>query len=157
MANLDDAITLAVQAHHRQKDKAGAPYILHPLRVMLRMKTEEEMTAAILHDVIEDTQHTLQELRDAGYSEAVVEAVDALTRRDNESYEEFTQRVKQNPMARRIKLADLEDNMDIRRFAKFDEQEVERLKKYWRAWTSLTEQDPAKSSQLNPDRYARRI
>jgi (p)ppGpp synthase/HD superfamily hydrolase len=140
MATLDDAILLAVQAHHGQKDKASAPYILHPLRAMLQMHNEQEMMAAVLHDVIEDSPHTLAELEQAGYPREVVEAVDCLTRREDETYDEFIARIKPNALARRVKLADLEDNMDVQRLAQFGEKEFERFKKYHRAWLYLTEE-----------------
>src|SRR5688572_12689020 len=112
MATLEDAIAIAAQAHRRQKDKAGAAYILHPLRLMMRMKTESEKIAAILHDVVEDTGWTIEMLRDQDFSEEVLEAVECLTKREGESYEEFIERAGTNPVARRVKIADLEDNMD---------------------------------------------
>jgi (p)ppGpp synthase/HD superfamily hydrolase len=140
MATLENAIQLAVQAHRGQKDKAGAPYILHPVRVMLRMGTDIEMMAAVLHDVLEDTQYTLLDLQQAGYPQRVLEALDCLTRRENETYEEFIERVKTNPLARKVKIADLEDNMDIRRISDPQEKDMERLKKYRRAWSDLTKE-----------------
>lgn len=140
MATLEDAIRLAVQAHRGQKDKAGAPYILHPLKLMLRMRSEVERMVAVLHDVVEDTPYTLLGLQQAGYPEPVLEALDCLTRRGNETYEEFIERVKANPLARKVKIADLEDNMDIRRISDPQEKDMERLKKYRRAWSELTEE-----------------
>jgi len=140
MATLEDAILLAVQAHQGQNDKAGAPYILHPLRVMLRMGSDIEMMVAVLHDVLEDTQYTLLDLQQAGYPEEVLEALDCLTRRENETYEEFIERVKTNPLARKVKIADLEDNMDIRRISAPQEKDMERLKRYRRAWSALTKE-----------------
>ena len=140
MTTLEDAMLLAVQAHQQQKDKAGAPYILHPLRVMLRMRSGLEMMVAVLHDVLEDTPYTLLDLQQAGYSEQVLEALDCLTRRENETYEEFIERVKANPLARRVKIADLEDNMDMRRISNPQEKDMERLKKYRRAWSDLTKE-----------------
>jgi (p)ppGpp synthase/HD superfamily hydrolase len=138
MATLEDAILLAVQAHQGQKDKAGAPYVLHPLRLMLRMGSDIEMMVAVLHDVVEDTPYTLLDLQQAGYPEQVLEALDCLTRRQNETYEEFIERVKANPLARKVKIADLEDNMDIRRISDLQEKDMERLKRYRRAWSALT-------------------
>jgi (p)ppGpp synthase/HD superfamily hydrolase len=138
VAKLEDAILLAVQAHRGQTDKNGLPYILHPLRMMTRMRTEDEMIVAVLHDVVEDTEHTLDDLRQAGYAAHIVEAIDCLTRREDESYEDFTQRARSNPLALRVKLADLEDNMDIRRIADPQERDFERLKRYRRAWRALT-------------------
>src|SRR6266446_2551617 len=117
MATIEDAILIAAEAHRGQTDKAGAPYILHPLRVMLRLKSEAEMLTAALHDVVEDSNWTLEMLRARGFPEEVLAAVDCLTRRADETYDEFTERVKPNPLAVRVKLADLEDNMDQTRIA----------------------------------------
>jgi (p)ppGpp synthase/HD superfamily hydrolase len=137
MATLDDAILLAAQSHRGQKDKAGGPYILHPLRLMLKMSTEEEMMTAVLHDVIEDSEHTLSDLRQAGYPEPVLAALDCLTRRETESYEEFIERIRPNPLARRVKLADLEDNMNLQRIPHPQPRDLERVEKYRRARARL--------------------
>ena len=138
MATVEDAVSIAARAHTGQKDKAGAPYLLHPLRMMLRMETEAAMMAAVLHDVVEDTEWTLERLREAGFSEEVLEAVDCLTHREGESYEEFVERVRTNPIARQVKLADLEDNMNVRRINQLGPKELERMEKYHRAWRVLT-------------------
>ena len=138
MAGIEDAIALAVQAHRGQKDRAGAPYILHPLRMMFRVETDAEKMAAVLHDVVEDTDWTLDDLRAEGFPEEVVAAVDHLTRREEESYEEFVVRAAAHPVARRVKIADLEDNMDVRRIGTVAEKDVERLTRYHRSWCSLT-------------------
>src|ERR1051325_8566819 len=132
MATIEDAISIAAQAHKGQRDKAGAPYLLHPLRMMLRMNSEPAMMAAVLHDVVEDTDWTLGRLRDAGFSEEVIEAVDCLTHREGESYEEFVERVRTNPIARQVKIADLEDNMNVRRMNQLGPKELERMEKYHR-------------------------
>ena len=137
MPNLEDAILLAVEAHRGQKDTGGAPYILHPLRVMLKVNTDSERMAAILHDVVEDTPVTLENLRNAGYPEPVLEAIDCLTRRKGESYEDFIRRIKPNPIARKIKLADLEDNMDLSRISSPQSKDLERVDKYRKFWTEL--------------------
>jgi len=142
MSKLEDAIIIAAEAHKGQRDKYGAPYILHPLRVMARVKTEDEMTAAILHDTVEDTEWTFDALRDAGFSEQIVEAVDCLTKRDSEYYDSLIERARRNPLARRVKIADLEDNMDVRRIAEVTAKDTERLAKYRRAWETLTEEKP---------------
>ncbi|MCB8985249.1 MAG: GTP pyrophosphokinase [Ardenticatenaceae bacterium] len=139
MSNLDQALSVAVQAHTDQKDKAGQPYILHPLRMMMQMDTEEERITAVLHDVVEDSDWTVDDLRVAGFSEAVVTAVDALTHRPEESYEAFIQRLKPNPLATKVKLADLIDNMDLRRLSGITAKDLERLEKYYRAWKELTD------------------
>jgi (p)ppGpp synthase/HD superfamily hydrolase len=137
-ATIEDAISIAARAHKGQKDKAGAPYLLHPLRMMLRMSSEAAMMAAVLHDVVEDTDWTLERLREAGFADEVIEAVDCLTHREGESYEEFVGRVRTNPVARQVKVADLEDNMNIRRIARLGAKDLERLEKYHRAWRALT-------------------
>ena len=140
MATLEKAILIAVQAHQGQKDKAGAPYILHPLRMMLQMPTEAEQIVAVLHDVVEDTPWTLDALRGEGFSEESIAALDCLTRREGESYEAFIERAGGNPIARRVKLADLADNMDLRRIGQLAENDLTRLKRYHRAWMRLSEQ-----------------
>ncbi len=138
IATIEDAVSVAARAHKGQKDKAGAPYLLHPLRMMLRMDSEAAMMAAVLHDVVEDTDWTLERLREAGFAEEVLEAVDCLTHREGESYEEFVGRVRANPIARQVKVADLEDNMNIRRMGRLGAKDLERLEKYHRAWRVLT-------------------
>ena len=137
MSALEKAIAIAVRAHEGQKDKAGAPYVLHPIRLMVRMDSELEMTAAVLHDVVEDSAWTLELLRAEGFSEEVLEVVDHLTRREGESYDDYVARAGSHPVARKIKLADLEDNMDIRRLRELDCQNILRLKKYHSAWRKL--------------------
>lgn len=139
MPTLEDAIALAVAAHRGQRDKAHAPYILHPLRVMLRLEGEAERMAAVLHDVVEDSHYTLEHLREQGYPEPVLEALECLTRREGESYEAFIERLRPNALARRVKLADLEDNMDVRRLETVGSKEAERLARYRAAWSRLKE------------------
>lgn len=112
MSTLERAIVIAAEAHAGQVDKAGAPYILHPLRVMLAVEGVEAKVAAVLHDVVEDTPWTLEELRAEGFGTDVVEAVDGLTRRSGEVYLDFCRRAAGNEIARRVKLADLADNLD---------------------------------------------
>ena len=139
MSDLDTALAIAVEAHRGQVDKAGQPYILHPLRIMTRMTTMPARIAAVLHDVVEDSPTGLDDLRRAGFTDEVVRAVDFLTRREGESYEAFIERVDGDALARRVKLADLEDNMTLTRLAKLDERAVERLGRYMRAYRRLTE------------------
>jgi len=142
-ATLEDAILLAVQAHRGQRDKAGAPYVLHVLRVMLQMPDDTTRMAAVLHDVVEDTPHTLDDLRAAGFTEDVISAVDALTRRADETYKAFVRRAGGHPVARRIKLADLEDNMDTRRLPRLTERDESRLQRYRDAWALLRGEEDA--------------
>ena len=142
MATLERAIEIAARAHAGQRDKAGAPYILHPLRVMLRVQTETERIAAVLHDVVEDSAWTLDQLRAEGFGPAVLETIEALTRRPEESYEEFVLRAGAHPIARRVKLADLADNTDAPRIAEPTEQDRARMERYRRAIALLTDSAP---------------
>lgn len=137
LAAIDDALRIAVRVHAGAVDKAGQPYILHPLRVMLRLSTETERVVAVLHDVIEDSEMTLDDLRVEGFSAEIVDAVDHLTRRDGETYEAFIERIAPHELACRVKLADLEDNMDVTRLVVLDERGVERMQRYLRAWRRL--------------------
>jgi (p)ppGpp synthase/HD superfamily hydrolase len=137
MTPLQSALEIAVGAHHGQTDRYGAPYILHPLRVMERVETETEKIVAILHDVVEDTKWTFDDLRKKGFGDEIIQALDCLTKREGEPYEDFVNRSAANPLARRIKLADLEDNMDIRRMQAVTAKDAERLAKYLAAWQKL--------------------
>jgi (p)ppGpp synthase/HD superfamily hydrolase len=139
---LEDSVRLAVEAHHGQRDKNGQPYILHPLRVMFRLETDPERIVGVLHDVIEDTEYTPDDLRKLGYSEEILRALDGVTRRKDESYEDFVLRSKANPISRRVKLADLEDNMDIRRMIGVTPNDMERLARYRKAWSALQQETP---------------
>lgn len=137
MSTIDMALKVAIDAHAGQTDKVGQPYILHILRVMARMQTEAEMIVAILHDVVEDSDMTLDTLREIGFSEAIVLAITAITKQDGDIYENYLQRVKTNPLARRVKLADLEDNMDFKRGLVPSEAYYVRQEKYHKAWHFL--------------------
>lgn len=138
MATLEKAIQIAAEAHAGQKDKAGAAYILHPIRLMMRMQTEEEKMTAILHDVVEDSKWTIEKLREQGFSEPVLEAVESVTNRNGESYKEFIERAGGNPIARNVKIADLEDNMNILRIGKIKPKDLTRLEKYHKSWILLS-------------------
>jgi (p)ppGpp synthase/HD superfamily hydrolase len=137
MPTLEDAIALAVEAHRGQRDKADAVYILHPLRVMFRVETEHERMAAVLHDVVEDTPVTCEHLASLGYPAEVLDALKCLTRASDETYEAFIERVLPNALARRVKLADLEDNMDMRRMPTTTAKDVERLGRYRAAYARI--------------------
>jgi (p)ppGpp synthase/HD superfamily hydrolase len=134
---LEKAIGIAVAAHRGQKDRNGAPYILHPLRVMGRVTTTKEKIVAVLHDVVEDTDWTFDDLRQEGFSDEVLAALDRVTKREGEPYEDFVTRSASQPLARRVKLADLEDNMDVRRLAKVSEEDGKRLERYLTAWNRI--------------------
>jgi (p)ppGpp synthase/HD superfamily hydrolase len=147
MATLERAIQIAAAAHAGQIDKAGQLYILHPLRVMLAVATMDERIAAVLHDVVEDTSITLEQLRAEGFSPAVVEAVDALTKRSGEDRITAAKRAAANPIARIVKLADNADNMDLSRIPNPSEKDFARLKEYQRVRTLLLNSDPAVRSE----------
>lgn len=136
---LEKALVIATKAHEGQKDKAGSPYILHPIRVSNRCLTDEEKIVALLHDVIEDTNVSASDLLASGFPRNIVEAVLSVTRNEGESYEDFVIRSKQNPIGRQVKLHDLEDNMDITRFNQLTEKNLVRLNKYLKAYRSLIE------------------
>ena len=140
MATLERAILIAAQAHLGQLDKAGAAYILHPLRMMMRMESEAAMIAAVLHDVVEDSDWTLEQLRGEGFSEEVLQAVDCLTSREGETYDEFISRVRSSAIARQVKIADLEDNMNVKRIGEITPKDLARVEKYHRAWRALTQE-----------------
>ncbi len=109
---LRDAITMAMLAHDGQTDKTGAPYIFHPIRVASTFSDEILQVIAVLHDIVEDTEITLADL-DARFPRSVVNAIEALTRRDDETYKEFIDRVARNPNARLVKIADVRDTSDV--------------------------------------------
>lgn len=115
MSCIERAIMIAATAHAGQVDKAGQPYILHPIRVMMQMETEEERIVAVLHDVIEDSGTTLDQLR-YWFPLNITVVVDRLTRRENEKYRDYIQRVGGDPIARKVKLADLADNTAVGRY-----------------------------------------
>ncbi len=144
MPTLEDAIALAMKAHLGQKDRVGEPYILHPLRVMFRLgwdAPEAARIAAVLHDVVEDTAIQLRDLRRLGYSEEVLAAVELLSRRPDDSYEQFIERVLPNSIARKVKRADLEDNMELRRLPTVTAKDLERLARYRSAWARIVAAD----------------
>jgi (p)ppGpp synthase/HD superfamily hydrolase len=129
---LDKMLMIATNAHHGQFDKGGAPYILHPLKVMHYLKSDDEelMCMAPGHDVIEDTSVTYRDLRDAGISERVIKGITALTKVPGETLEEYKERVFANPDAMRVKMCDLRHNSDIRRLKGVTEKDLARVAKY---------------------------
>ena len=129
---LDKMLMIATNAHHGQFDKGGAPYILHPLKVMHYLKSDDEelMCMALGHDVIEDTKVTYKDLRDAGISERVIKGITALTKMPGETLDEYKERVFANPDAMRVKMCDLRHNSDIRRLKGVTEKDLARVAKY---------------------------
>jgi (p)ppGpp synthase/HD superfamily hydrolase len=150
--SLEDAIVLAAHWHRGQTYPSlrGEPFILHPLRVMAQVESDVARIVAVLHDVIEDTDCTFSDLRRLGYSERVIAAVDRLTHRDGEAYETYIERLKDDPLARQVKLADLEDNLaNNRRIAAVaSSTEVqERMRRYERAVQQLKAAATASNAQ----------
>jgi (p)ppGpp synthase/HD superfamily hydrolase len=133
MSSLERAIAIAAMAHEGQVDKGGAPYILHPLQVMLRLQDPEARTVAVLHDVVEDSPVSLEDLREQGFSEGVLSALEALTKREGEDYQAFVERAGRDPLARQVKLADLAENSDLSRIPAPSAKDLERVAKYRRA------------------------
>ena len=139
MATLERAIEIATEAHRGQLDKAGNEYIGHPLRVMAMGKTTEEKIVGVLHDVVEDSAWTFEQLVAEGFSVEVIEALRCVTKlSETEPYDKFIARIKHNPLAVAVKLNDLTDNMDIRRLPYLSDKDVKRLKKYLKAYKQLT-------------------
>lgn len=136
---LDKAARICVEKHAGQRDKTGAAYFQHPMRVAMRCKSDEEKMVALLHDTIEDTDVTPEYLLAEGFPQAIVDGVLSVTKREGEGYEEFVARAKRNPIGRTVKLHDLEDNLDISRITELDAGMMERYNKYLRAYRFLSE------------------
>lgn len=130
---LGRAVAIAATAHQGQLDKANAPYIMHPLRLMMRGKDELEQIVAVLHDVVEDSDWTLEQLAKEGFPPEVIAAIDCLTRRAEESYDQFIDRILTNALATGVKRYDLEDNMMLTRMKVLDQKDIERLQRYHKA------------------------
>lgn len=127
---LQVAISLARTHHAGQVDKAGKPYIDHPMRVMSNLDSVEEKIVGVLHDTIEDTELTLDALREEGFSQPILSALDAITKRSGESYEDYLQRVMTDRLALKVKIADMTDNMDMSRIPHPTGKDYKRLEKY---------------------------
>lgn len=140
---LERAIQIAAQVHSGQTDKAGAPYLLHPIRLMMKMKSDTAKIVAVLHDVVEDCvpkgSWTFERLTSEGFSEDIVEALKCVTKlHENEDYDEFIDRSMSNAIAREVKLADLEDNLNVLRISELREKDLKRIEKYHRSWHRLS-------------------
>ena len=136
---LEKALQIATDAHLYQVDKAGAPYIFHPIRVSNRCSTDDEKIVALLHDTIEDTEVTAEYLLMEGFPRNIVDAILSVTRNEDENYEDFIKRSRLNPIGRQVRLHDLEDNMDITRLNELTEKDLYRLNKYIKAYKYLKE------------------
>ena len=138
---LSNAISLALKAHEGQVDKSGMPYAGHIMRVMATGRTMDEKIVGVLHDVVEETDWTFDALLAEGFPVHIIDALRRVTKlSDNEPYDEFIERVKTNPLAVAVKINDLTDNMDIRRYKELSDWDVKRLKKYLKAYQGLTNQ-----------------
>ena len=153
--NLEKAIKIAVEAHTGQVDKGGNPYILHPLRVMLSLDTEEERIVGVLHDVVEDCEGwSWERLKEQGCSDKIIEALKSVSKtleeekqfkemddpdEKMEHYLQFIQRAKTNKIGRNVKAADIRDNLDISRIDDITDSDINRLNRYKKALSILTE------------------
>ena len=138
--NLERAIEIAVEAHKGVLDKGGNPYVLHPLRMMFAVKTEEEKIVAVLHDVIEDAiGWEFRRLEKEGFSAAVIDALRSVTKiTEDEDYDAFIERAMSNPIGKQVKIADIRDNLDVTRIIELTEKDMTRLNKYKKALARLT-------------------
>ncbi len=140
---LDKAILVAVLAHAGQQDKGGNSYIRHPLRVMEGLDTEDEMVSGVCHDVVEDSPVTLDDLSMLGFTDMHIKTIDALSKREGETYDESIERVCRNPTARKVKTRDIRDNMSLWRLKskKLTQKDMDRMQNYINALVVLGEID----------------
>ncbi|MBQ1430147.1 MAG: GTP pyrophosphokinase [Firmicutes bacterium] len=127
------AVSADRNIHKDQVDKSGMPYVYHPFHLAEQMNTEDTVVVALLHDVVEDTDYTLNDLRGMGFPERIVEALSYMTHDDAVPYLDYVARIKENPIASAVKLADLRHNSDITRLDVVDEKALERVRKYEKA------------------------
>lgn len=137
--NTKKAMKLCFEAHKDQTDKSGMPYVFHPFHLAEQMETEETTIVALLHDVVEDTNYTLEDLADMGFGESVIEALSLLTHDDEVEYMDYVRAIKENPIATAVKLADLRHNSDLSRMDEITEKVLERRAKYLKAIAFLEE------------------
>jgi len=143
---LEKAIRIAVNAHYRQTDKGGKPYIFHPLRVMNSVNTMEEKIVAVLHDILEDTDITVDDLKTEAIPEELINQLLILAHSPDIEYNTYIERIARSPIATTVKLADLKDNMDISRLPEITDKDIQRLKKYRASHLFLTK-------KLNGNKY----
>ncbi len=128
------AMIISFRAHKDQQDKSGLPYVFHPFHLAEQMDDEDSTVVALLHDVVEDTDWTLEELRVVGFSDEVLEALRLMTHEDDVPYMDYVRKIKSNPLATKVKLADLAHNSDTTRLNHAPTQEDrERVAKYAKA------------------------
>ena len=124
------AMELCFEAHKDQKDKSGLSYVFHPFHLAEQMQTEETIIVALLHDVIEDSNFTINDLINEGFSKEIIDALMLLTHDDNENYMDYVRKIKSNPIAKTVKLADLAHNSDLTRLDHVDEKALKRYNQY---------------------------
>lgn len=130
---LAKAIQIASKAHENQVDKANKPYILHPLRLMMKLENIDEQIVAVLHDVIEDSDTTLSDLRNSGFSEEIINAIDALTKKPGLDYQNYLEIISKNTLSRNVKIEDIKDNLNLTRLKNINDKDLERAQKYHKA------------------------
>jgi (p)ppGpp synthase/HD superfamily hydrolase len=135
-----EAMKLCFEAHKDQKDKSGIPYVFHPIHLAEQMKDEKTTVVALLHDVIEDTEYTMEDLEEKGFGNDILEAISLMTHNDGSNYMDYVARIKGNPIARAVKLADLNHNSDTTRLDEIDEKALRRVEKYKEAIAFLEEE-----------------
>ena len=133
------AMKLCFQAHKDQIDKSGIPYVFHPIHLAEQMKDEDTTVVALLHDVVEDTDYTLENLREIGFNQRVIAAIALMTHADSVPYMDYVAKIKDNPIAKAVKLADLAHNSDMTRMDVIDEKVTARVEKYAKAIRFLNE------------------
>lgn len=131
------ALRLCFEAHKNQVDKSGMPYVFHPFHLAEQMTDENTTVVALLHDVIEDTTYTINDLKNMGFNDTILEAISLMTHSKDVPYMDYVTEIKKNPIAKAVKLADLKHNSDLSRLDVVDEKSIERTKKYKKAITLL--------------------
>ncbi len=133
------ALKLCFEAHKEQRDKSGLPYVFHPFHLAEQMQTEETTIVALLHDLVEDTEYTIADLTEMGFDKAVTDAIALMTHAKGVEYMAYVRAIKENPIARTVKLADLKHNADLTRLDSIDEKALRRREKYLEAIRLLSE------------------
>ena len=133
------ALKLCFEAHKEQTDKSGMPYVFHPFHLAEQMTTEETTIVALLHDLVEDTDYTIEDLTNMGFDKAVTDAIALMTHADDVDYMDYVRQIKENPIAKAVKMADLQHNSDLTRLDVVDEYAISRREKYQQAIALLEE------------------
>lgn len=137
--NTKKALKLCFEAHKNQTDKSGMPYVFHPFYLAEQMQTEETTIVALLHDLVEDTDYTIEDLTSIGFDKNITDAIALMTHADDVAYMDYVREIKNNPIAKAVKLADLKHNSDLTRLDSIDEKALNRREKYLKAIAILEE------------------